>query len=211
MCQTSGWLCNLPEVRKRERSSHGSPSVDRVSTDAKYTEGFAFSKFHTNIQQYLHLCNKGKRSASRQGLPLQRAVELLAPGLHCRELPAALSPGQPARRLLSRPALLLGPVPARPAHGFGSVRSPRVELCRPGSPRLPCLWPLALVTGLRGPEPPGQLSALCLDLQSCQSRGYHCSPMGPPPPGPASLTGQGTPLGSKVQEHNDTAQRPGRR
>lgn len=59
--------------KKRRDRPHGSPS-----TDAKYTEVFTFSKFHTKIQKYLHLCNKGKRFALRHGPALQMAVELAA-------------------------------------------------------------------------------------------------------------------------------------
>lgn len=59
--------------KKQRDRPHGSPS-----TDAKYTEVFTFSKFHTNIQKYLHLCNKEKRFALRHGPALQMAVELAA-------------------------------------------------------------------------------------------------------------------------------------
>lgn len=59
--------------KKRRDRPHRSPS-----TDAKYTEVFTFSKFHTKIQKYLHLCNKGKRFALRHGPALQMAVELAA-------------------------------------------------------------------------------------------------------------------------------------
>ena len=76
-CQTPGRLVDLPHIKNRERSP---PRISqcRLSTDAKYTEVFAFSKFHTNIQKYLHLCNKGKGFALRHRPPLQMAVELAA-------------------------------------------------------------------------------------------------------------------------------------
>lgn len=70
--QTQGQLCKLPRIKNSERSAQGSPRISRVSTNTKYTELFAFSKFHTNIQKYLQLFNKGRGFAFRQGPPLQR-------------------------------------------------------------------------------------------------------------------------------------------
>lgn len=89
-------------------------------------------------------------------------VRLLARGLYCRErLPGQLDlglwslpgipkpwqarPGGSSHKASSAlPALVPGALLARPVHGFGSVCSLRIELCRPGSPRL--LVPVAFGT-----------------------------------------------------------------
>lgn len=126
-CQTPGQLVDLPHIKNRERSP---PRISqcRLSTDAKYTEVFAFSKFHTNIQKYLHLCNKGKGFALRHRLPLQMAVEL--------------APGPGPRVLASRPGgSSLGSSPAGPSPGQASTQSGlcslRIEPCGSGNPSHP--------------------------------------------------------------------------
>lgn len=139
--------------------------VSTVSSDAKYTQTVT-SQFHTTYESIDTFSTK--ISHLRQGCLCKELPRPPARGLHCRKAPALVfarcpqTLASPDRQSLSHkassalPALVPGPLLARPAHGFGSVCSLRIKLCWPGGsmpPRACGLWHLSQLW--MEPEPLG--------------------------------------------------------
>lgn len=177
-----------------------------VSTESAQMQNIHRLSPHSSIQTYESIDTfSTKMSHLRQGCLCKELPRPPARGLHCRKAPALVfarcpqTLASPDRRSLSHkassalPALVPGPLLARPAHGFWlRLQSEDQAVLARGVHTASCLWPLALVTALDGARAPGGSPGLDQSW-GCHCRDHqvllHCKGSGP--------------SGSKVQGHDD--------